>query len=373
MAKTIKTTTVSSHRLPGKVIFAAIIYTTLAVYLFWPYFARLTRAQYILPVNYVLAAVGCFILSRRWVSSVSASLFAGALYAFSPFSLGFAAYHPAATLPLAMLPWLFCPAAYWQRWDAMAFLRSNNLKSRDPKRHAGILASITTFILTILPLAAVVLFFILASPLGRFYPLALIEMKLKNFAALAIPLSVKPHEFAFSFYHIPNIALLLGICVYLAGLRISTLILFLGTLCLSFAEPILSTPPVVWALTPMLFGAILIGLGLQSFCRAGITDMRWLLAATITAAVLAAGAYLAGYRWAASMHALAALLAAIIVCIANTKMRLFPLRWVLIYTLITADILLSAAMIIDEIFWIELFKSSKSKCSTKLNDKNIKD
>jgi len=350
MTKTLKTKTLQTHRIPGKVILAAALYTALAAYLFYPYLHRLTPTQYILPLNFVLAATGCFLLSKRWISSFSASLFAGALYAFSPFALSFAAYHPAATIPLALLPWLFCPAAYWQRWPALAFLTSHNSKNRDPKRHTDILATAATFILSILPLAVIVLFFILASPISRFYPLALIEMKFQNFTALAIPLSLKPHEFPFSFYHIPNIALLMGIFVYLAGLRIPTLILFLATLCLSFADPILSTPPVIWALTPMLICSILIGLGLQSLCWAGKPDIRWLLAATITAAVLALGSYLAGHRHAAVMHALAILLAAVIVCIANSKMRLHPLRWILIYTLITADILLSAAMIIDGIF-----------------------
>ncbi|MBW8034622.1 MAG: hypothetical protein FVQ79_02885 [Planctomycetes bacterium] len=350
MTKTLKTKTASSRRIPGRVILAAALYAALAVYLFWPYFNRLTLSQYILPLNFGLAATGCFVLSKRWISSFSASLLAGALYAFSPFALSFAAYHPAATIPLALLPWLFYPAAYWQRWPAFSFLTSHNSKNRTPKRQTDILATITTAIFSILPLAVIVLFFILASPIARFYPLALIELKLENFTALAIPLAIKSHEFPFSFYHIPNIALLMGIFVYLAGLRITTLLLFLVTLCLSFADPILSTPPVIWALTPMLFGAILIGLGLQALCWAARPDSKWLLACTITAAVLALASYLAGHRHAAAMHALAALLAAIILCIANSKMRLHPLRWTLIYSLITADILLSAATIIDKIF-----------------------
>lgn len=348
MKKTAKIKLPQSRRIPGKIILAAMLYTALAVYLLWPYLNRLTTAQYILPLNFALAAAGCFVLSRRWISSFSASLLAGAFYAFSPFALSFAAYHPAATIPLALLPWLFCPAAYWHRWQAFSFLKPNQ-KKRTSKRQLDILATITTAVLSILPLAAIVLFFILASPLARFYPLALIDLKIKNFAAIAIPLTIKPHEFPFSFYHISNIALLMGIFVYLAGLRISTLILFLATLCLSFANPILSTPPIIWALTPMLFGAVLIGLGLQAFGWAAKPDSKWLLACMITAAVLASASYLAGYSYAAAMHALAALLAAVILCIANSKMRFRPLRWILIYALIIADLLISAAMSIDTI------------------------
>lgn len=349
MKETHKTKTASSHRIPGKVILAAALYTALALYLFWPYLRSLTHAQYILPLNFALAATGCFVLSKRWISSFSASLFASALYAFSPFALAFAAYHPAATIPLALLPWLFCPAAYWQQWPALAILKPTSQKKRISKRHTGILAFITTTILSIIPLAVIVLFFFLASPIARFYPLALVELKLENFTALAVPLLIKPHDFPFSFYHIPNIALLMGIFIYFAGLRITTLILLLATLCLAFADPILSTPPVIWALTPLLFGAIMIGLGLQAFCWAAKPDTKWLLAAAITAAVLAIASYLAGQQHAAAMHALALLLAASILCIANSKMRLHPLRWILIYTLITADILISAAMTIDGI------------------------
>ncbi|MCK5173252.1 MAG: hypothetical protein KAR47_07665, partial [Planctomycetes bacterium] len=102
-------------------------------------------------------------------------------------------------------------------------------------------------------------------------------------------------------------------------------------------------------LTPMLFGAVLIGLGLQAFGWAAKPDSKWLLACMITAAVLASASYLAGYSYAAAMHALAALLAAAILCIANSKMRFRPLRWILIYALITADLLISAAMSIDTI------------------------
>ena len=78
MTKTHKTKSLPSHRIPGKVILAAALYTALAVYLFWPYFNRLTTSQYILPLNFTLAALGCFILSKRWISSLAASLIAGA-------------------------------------------------------------------------------------------------------------------------------------------------------------------------------------------------------------------------------------------------------------------------------------------------------
>ena len=44
------------------------------------------------------------------------TVLAGLLYGFSPFAFGLACYHPAAGVPFAMAGWLFCPAAFLDRW-----------------------------------------------------------------------------------------------------------------------------------------------------------------------------------------------------------------------------------------------------------------
>jgi hypothetical protein len=338
------------HSSAGPLISAFVLYVSLSGYLFWPHFGELSAGQYLLPFSFTIAALGCFVLSRRWISSFSASVFAGAVYAFSPFSLSLAAYHPAATIPLAMVPWLFCPATYWQRWSAFSFLACKQTKPHDQKRSPDGLAFATTILLSILPLCVISLFFsILASRLVHFFPLANIQMTGANFAALIIPLSRPGHTFAFSFYHIGNIILLMGLFLYLAVPRICILALFAGTLCLSFANPILSTPGVVWALIPLLFCSILIGSGIQVLAWAGKADAKWILACVLTASVLALATFLAGYKYTSVMYSLAALLCGSILCIANSKMRLHLVRWVLLYAGLTADILLGGSKLIDQI------------------------
>lgn len=350
MKKAIKINAARPRRIPGKIILAFILYVSISGYLFWPHFGDFSARDYLLPFSFTTGALGCFVLSRRWISSFSASVFAGVVYAFSPFALAFAAYHPAATIPLAVLPWLFCPASYWHRWSVFSFLSGKKPKPDDQKRSPDSLALATTALLSILPLGVIALFFsILASRFVHFFPLGNINMTGANFAALIIPLSHPAHNFAFSFYHIGNIILLMGLFIYLAGPRICILVLFAGTLCLSFADPILSTPPVVWALIPLLFCSILIGSGIQLLAWAGKADTKWILACVLTAAVLGLATFLAGYKYTSMMYCLAALLCGSILCIANSKMRLHLVRWFLLYAGLTVDILFGGSKLIDQI------------------------
>src|SRR4030042_501778 len=91
---------------------ATIIYTGFAIYLYQPPFGHFDRLDYLLPVNFCLAASGCYVLSRRWVAGFAGSFFAGALYGFGPFTLGLARFHPTAGLLAAAIPWLFWPAVF---------------------------------------------------------------------------------------------------------------------------------------------------------------------------------------------------------------------------------------------------------------------
>ncbi len=91
---------------------AVIIYAAFAVYLYQPYFKHFDRLQYLTIINLVAASAGCYVLSRRWVGAWWASVFAGAVYGFSPLSLILTAYHPTAGSVAASIPWLFLPAAF---------------------------------------------------------------------------------------------------------------------------------------------------------------------------------------------------------------------------------------------------------------------
>src|SRR4030042_1707617 len=96
----------------GKSAAAAVVYIGFAVYLYQPHFNTFKKLQFLILVNFCLSSLGCFLLSRRWVSCLLASLFAGAIYGFGPFSLGLSVYHPTAGFLTAMMPWLFLPAAF---------------------------------------------------------------------------------------------------------------------------------------------------------------------------------------------------------------------------------------------------------------------
>ena len=128
----------------GKMIAGATAcYLALALHLYRPYIPKFEPVQYLFIINSIAGALGCFVLSRRWVSSFVGSLFAGAIYGFGPFALSFAAYHPFAGLPMAAVPWLFCQAA---------FFRHNTLHQTNGHEFVGLA------VLKLLPIAAIALF-----------------------------------------------------------------------------------------------------------------------------------------------------------------------------------------------------------------------
>lgn len=86
MAKDLRSTT--------RHFMALAVYVAFAAYLYQPYRQNFQRWEYLFLVNSPLAAVGCYVLSRRWVSSFAGSFFAGVIYGFGPFMLGLARFHP---------------------------------------------------------------------------------------------------------------------------------------------------------------------------------------------------------------------------------------------------------------------------------------
>ena len=141
----------SLRLLLGKVPGAAIIYLAFAIYLYLPYFWHFKIMQYMILLNAVIGALGCFVLSQRWIGAFAGELFAGIIYGFSPFALGFAAYHPLAGLPFAILPWLFCPAVYWSK-----ICKHTGLGQYEDT----VWSTITTSVLSLLPFILIALFFL---------------------------------------------------------------------------------------------------------------------------------------------------------------------------------------------------------------------
>ncbi|MHC5060792.1 MAG: hypothetical protein ACYTFK_06890 [Planctomycetota bacterium] len=332
----------SRARLYYTIAGAAALYIALSVYLYQPYFKYFKSMRYLVVAGSVCGALGCFVLSRRWVSAFGALLFAGAVYGFCPFALGFAAYHPFAILPLAALPWLFCPAVFWS------------------KHHSKKLpTTIASAALSILPFGVIILFFRLCAHtrFGPLFPMPLhTKLHLADALGLVVPMALKPHEFTFGFYQVPLIIGLMGLFMYLAVHRIRVMIVVAAGLVLACTGPVLQTPPIVWALIPALYCSVLIGLAAQALVLTGPADRKWILLCLVTAAVLALvtipGALKssAAYEASAKMYVLAAVLMAGIFFITKAGRRWHLLRWLLLSAGLGLDIVLGARFIVDKVF-----------------------
>lgn len=329
----------------GRLTAAAVLYAVAVWCFFQPSTEDFQRGQWLVGVNWVAGAMGCYVLSHRWIGAFAGSLFAGAVYGFSPFALGFAAYHPLAGAPLAMLPWLFCPAAFWRRWAPSVQRRAGRFG-----------AGAVTASLCALPFAAISLFFWLCSRpwIGPMFPLPIgMRLDVSNLAGLAVPLTMRPHDFIFSFYHVPIAAMAMGLCMYFASGRIAVMLIVGGAIVLAFAGPVAHVSPVVWALVPMLFGAIIVGLGMEGLAWAGPGDGRWLLFCAAATAIVTAGCLYLGltdgmmYRRTALLHAGGLLSVGVIYALTRAHLRLHPLRWTLLSAAMGIDLLTSGKHFAD--------------------------
>jgi len=327
---------------------AAMIYVAFAVYLYRPYFKNFDKVQYLLVVNVCLGSLGCYVLSRRWVAGFGESLFAGAIYGFGPFILGLAKFHPTAGLLAAVIPWLFCPAAFGPKtkWRCL----------RIP--------------LAVLPFLAIVLFFQVSTHYRLFPVSTQARLHLADLFGLLAPLiAARQNTTLIGFYHIPIAALIMGFSMLLAARRFSIIMIFaIGTI-LSFCDAFNSffeVSPVIWLAVPVLCCSVLVGAGMQGLASAGFADRGWVLAAAAIMCTLAIVTLLlatkyfqtflgmgAGYAKlfteAGKMYVLGAIVAAIIFFMIRAKLRMRQLRQVVLYAAMAVDIFLGARFIIDKI------------------------
>jgi len=328
---------------------AAIVYFAFAVYLYRPYFPNFQTVQYLRVVNACLASLGCYLLSRRWVSGFIPSLFAGAIYGFGPLALGLATKsHAAAGILVAAIPWLFCPAAFANktRW-----------------RRFGIP-------LSVLPALAIVAFF-QASLRFHFFPVP-IQLKLHSgdLVGLLTPLiAARRNPGApgwVGFYHVPMGALVMGAAMLVMARRYAVMAVFAVAATLAVAGPVFGVSPIVWLLVVVLCCSILAGAGMQGLICAGFGDKKWILfTAGVSAAFAIATLLLAtkcfqvflglGHEYgkllteAATMYILGAITLVILFFIVRSKLRLGFLRLLLLSGATALDIFLGATFIMDEI------------------------
>ena len=359
---------------------AAVVYSVFAAYLYRPYFKGFNALQLqdLVVANICLACLGCYVLSRRWVAGFAESFFAGAIYGFGPFVLGLVKFHPTAGFLVAAIPWLFCPAVFGPEGKYK------------PLR----------ILLSLLPFLAIVLFFQVSARFGL-YPIP-IKLKLHgaDLAGLLAPLvAAKRHKILIGFYHVPIAALVMGFCMFaapmgilrtggilqrgrflksLAARRFGIVIIFAVATILAFCDSLLQVSPIIWPAISTLCCSVLIGAGMQGLISAGPADRRPVLFAAILLGILAIvtlllatipmtsigiqtvavlgtpyGGLADGYARllteTAKMYILGAIAIAMFFIIARAKLRIHPVRRILLYTTMALDIFLGARFIVDTI------------------------
>jgi len=330
----------------GRFAVAVVLYAGFTVYLYQPYFKTFDALQYLLVVNLCLVALGCFVLSRRWVSSFWGSFFAGTIYGFGPFALWLAKFHPTVGMLAMTVPWMFCPAAFGPK-----------LKRRW-----------ISWLLSVLPFLAIVVFFQVSVHCRLFAIPIRARLQLADLVGLLAPLvAVKRNMTLVGFYHIPIAALVMAVPMLLAARRWGILAIFcLGTI-LAFCNSLVNVSPVIWLVFPVLCCSVLVGAGMQGLVLAGFADRRWVLTTAITMAVLSIITLLPATRClrvftglgteyaelftkSAKMYILGGVTVAIGFFMTRTKLRICWLRQVLLGLAMAVDMFYSARFIVDEIF-----------------------
>lgn len=374
---------------------AAVIYAVFAGYLYRPYFNGFNsfRLQDLFVANVLPASLGCYVLSRRWVSGFAESFFAGAVYGFGPYMLGLVKFHPTGCFLVAVMPWLFCPAVYGpkikRQWRKPSLAGKSEVRS---KRSVFYFLSsvfyLPSSVLCLLPFLAVVLFFQVAAHFGL-YPIPInLKLRAAGLAGLPVPLvAAKRSMTLVGFYHVPIAALVMGLSMFLMPLkgllrggivkkgkyfrdliirRFGIVAVFAVATILAFCDSLLQISPIIWLAISTLCCSVLIGVGMQGLISAGPADRGPVLLAAIISGVLAIITLLlatkyfqivaglgAGYARllveTAKMYLLAASAVAMLFLVARAKLRIHPARQVLLYAAMTLDIFLGARFIVDTI------------------------
>ena len=336
-------------------VVAVIVYIVFGVHLYRPYFDGFTPRQWLLPAGVFLAAVGCFVLSRRWVVGFAGSFLAGLVYGFGPFVLSLARFHETAVLLAASIPWLFMPAAYLGR------------------KRGGAVA----LLLSLLPFLAVVLFFRVSA--GADYRLFAAPIqaapKPADLFGFVAPLVMATRTTALpGLYHVPVAALVFGLAMMFRSRRYGILLIlvcgFALAFCRSFLAPAqlawLGISPILWLSIPLVCLSVLAGVGLQGLIEASYSDGKWVLAGAMVLGVLAIITLLLATQYfqtafglghgyarlfveAAKMYLIAAIAMVVIFTMTRQKLRLPRLRGLILYAVIAIDVFLSAQYIVDKI------------------------
>jgi hypothetical protein len=327
-------------------VIAAMIYVLFAVYLYQPYFRNFAGVQYFLPVNVCVAALGGYILSRRWVAGFVGSFFTGTLYGFGPFMLCLSRFHPVAGSLIAVIPWLFWPAAYIGR------TRTRWLSAP----------------LAALPFVAIMLFFWISAQYRFFAVPVQTKVHLIDIASLVAPLVLAERSSVLiSFYHVPMAALFTGLSMLVAGRRIGIITVVVLGIVLAYGCFVSVVSPVIWLCIPILISSVSIGVGMQGLIYAGYADRIWIIFATMVLGTLAIVTLLLATKYfqvflglgancaklfvqSAKMYVLGGIATVFVFFIVHAKLRVHWLRWSILCGAMGIDVFFSARLIVDKSF-----------------------
>lgn len=329
-----------------RLLAAVIIYTVFAFYIYQPHFEDFERFDFLLIPNLILAATGCYILSRRWILSFTCSVLAGIIYGFSPMLLSLARFHPTAGTIAAATPWLFCIPAYIplftrQRW--------------------------TQAPLSVVPFLAILGYFEFAAAFSLFPAPLQIKPSLQTLASLLVPTAVAvKSELLFSIYHIPVAGFLIGLWLFIETRRYGISLIIIAGLVLAFSNNLTVVSPAVWLMIPLLCIAIITAEGLSAFLNATSLDFEWLAGTAGILAVCSAASFMLSIKYykffaglarpagdtlatEARLFLLGSVCIAVITIISKLNLRLKPVRLLLIIVPCLLDFLITSTAITDKI------------------------
>lgn len=252
---------------------AMVVYMAGAIILFFPFRARLSGWDLLLPVNSVAGGLGVWFFSQRWIGSSSGKLAAGAIYGLGPFMLYCLRFHPLAGTIVASVPWSFWPAAFLPaRWVTR------------PRHRAAL-----TTVLMVLPFAVILSFSILMASIRRFLiPLYGAGLVWQDTGAFFFPFaSVSGGRLLWGCYHLALAPLLLGLGMIVNARRWMIVVPTVAATVLSCLPPVWYVSPLLWLAIPHVLGALAVGIGLEGMVCTGRVDRGWLLAATVVFILLA--------------------------------------------------------------------------------------
>ncbi|MHC4753605.1 MAG: hypothetical protein ACYTBP_00550 [Planctomycetota bacterium] len=330
----------------SQILAAVLVYCVFAFYLYQPYFYQLNRFEYLVVLNCIVGALGCFILSCRWVASFWGAFFAGAIYGFGPFMLGLGGWHGAAGLLAAAVPWLFLPAAYGPkgklRW--------------------------TRILLCVLPFLVIILFFQGSAYFGFFPMPTQAKLRPPDMAGFLVPLvAAKRHLNLVGFYHVPLALLVMGFSMLVKARRKGVIAVLCLGIILPFCGSFLGISPIMWWSIAALCCSVIAGAGLQGMISAGFSDRKWILTSAMVSILLTVISLLLATKYfqfflsladgyaellvlSAKMYILGGIAAGVIFFLTRAGIRIHWVRIVIICGALAVDIFIGAGFIVDEIF-----------------------